>query len=85
MSEICVRGHELFASIISPVEGLTDNKDIITLSEWITIISSRLKDNLRLVSDSLISTASIVVPLWDVSKTSYLVIKGSALRTKSDT
>jgi len=55
VSEVSVSGNELLASVVLPVPGLAHNKNVITTSERVSVISNWLQNYLGLVSDSLIS------------------------------
>jgi hypothetical protein len=55
VSEVSVSGNELLASVVLPVPGLAHNKNVITTSEGVSVISNWLQNYLGLVSDSLIS------------------------------
>ena len=68
VSEVSVSGNELLASVVFPVPGLAHNNDVVTASEGVSVVRNWLQNNLRLVSDSLISAGAIIVPLWKISK-----------------
>lgn len=85
MSKVCIRGNELGAGFVIPVEALAHDKDVISLSEGISVVSNGLDDDLRLVSDSLVGGGAIVVPVGDVLKAGDLVGKGAALGAEGET
>ena len=68
VSEVSVSGNELLASVVFPVPGLAHNNDVVTASEGVSVVRNWIQNNLRLVSDSLISAGAIIVPLWKISK-----------------
>jgi hypothetical protein len=54
VSEVGIGGNKLGAGIVIPVEGLAHDKDIVSLSEGVSVVGNWLDDDLRLVSDSLV-------------------------------
>jgi len=68
VSEVSVCGNELLASVVLPVPGLAHNKNVITTSEGVSVVSNWLQNNFGLVSDSLISAGAVIIPFRKICK-----------------
>ena len=79
VSEVCVCGNQLLASVVFPVPGLAHNQDIISTPEGVSVESNWLKDNFTLASHCLVGTTAIVVPLRKISNRIDLAVKHSSL------
>ena len=84
VSEVCVGWDKFLASVVLPVPGLAHNQDVVAASEWVSVVRNWFKNDLTLVSDSLVSAAAVIVPLWDVSKGLDWTIKSSCLGSECD-
>jgi len=62
VSEVGVCGDEFLASLVLPVEALTDDKNVVLSSEGISVDPDGLQNDLRLLSGGLVAGRSIVVP-----------------------
>jgi hypothetical protein len=79
VSEVCVCGNQLLASVVFPVPGLTHNQNIISAPEGISVESNWLEDNFTLASHCVVGTTTIVVPLRKISNRIDLAVKHSCL------
>ncbi len=84
VSEVGVRGDELLASVVLPVPGLAHNQNVVSASEGVSVVCNWLEDNFTLVSDSLVSAATVVVPFWKISDRGDFVFESSCLRSECD-
>ena len=66
VSKVGVSRNELLAGAVLPVPGLCHDKDVVSASERVSVVSDRLKDYFALLSDSLVGTTAIVVPIRKV-------------------
>ena len=84
VSEVCVGWDELLASVVLPVPCFAHNQDVVAASEWISVESDRLKDDLTLICDGLVGAAAVIVPFWNVSKGLNWGVECSCLRSECD-
>ena len=67
-----------------PFIGLSHDKDVIALSEGVTVEGDGPHDDLRVVCESLETRRTIVVPLWEVGEAADFAWDGAALGTEGD-
>ena len=84
VSEVSVRRHEFLAGSISPLEGLRHDNDVVALSEGVSKEGHGLHDDLRVVSRSLVTRRSVVVPLGNISERRDDAFECAALGTECD-
>ena len=85
VSEVGVCWNEFLAGVILPVPCLTHDQDVVSTSEGVSVVSDWLKNDLTLISDSLVGAASVIVPLWDISNRVDLAVECSGLGSESNT
>jgi hypothetical protein len=66
VSEVSVVGDEFVELAIGPDEALSEDNNVVSLSEGVAEVCDWLKNNLRVLSRGLISGRAVIVPLWKV-------------------
>jgi hypothetical protein len=84
VSKVSIGRHKLTAGVVSPVEGLAHDKDVVSLSEGVSVVGNGLDDDLRLISDSLIGGGTVVIPVGNICEAGDLVGECAALGAEGE-
>lgn len=84
VSEVSVSGDELLVGGVFPHHSLTEDHNVVTLSERISVVGDRLEMNLRVFSGGHIARRAIKIPHGDISERVDLLVEGAALSAESD-
>lgn len=85
VSEVSVGRNELLVGGVFPHVSLTEDKDVVSLSEGVLVVGNRLEVNLRVLGSGHVARRSIKVPHGDISERLNLLVESSALSAESDT
>lgn len=84
VSEVCVGRNELLVGSVLPVPCVAHDQNVVSTSEWVSIVGNRSENDFTLFEDCLISAAPVVVPLRDLAKVTNLVVESSSFRSEID-
>jgi len=85
MSEVGVSRDQLLVGGVLPHVGLTKDKDVVSLSEGVTVVGDRLEVNLTVLSGGHVARRSIKVPHRKVSQGLNFLVESAALSAEGHT
>lgn len=84
-SEVGVSGDQLLVGGVFPHVGLTEDDDVVSLSEGVTVVRDGLDVNLRVLGGGHVARRAIKVPHGEVLEFLNFLGKSAALGAESDT
>jgi len=84
VSEVGVGGDELLVGGVFPHHGLTEDHNVVALSERISVVGDRLEVNLRVFGGGHVAGRAIEIPHGNISERVDLFVEGAALSAKGD-